>query len=322
MLNSFRLFLLVAFSIGAYFTFNDHHASHKSKRAPTSSTQYQTQCASAGQIALTFDGGPHNANTPAVLDVLQAANVKATFHISTQWISQQLTGAIVRRIQSEGHVVGLRYIPNGNLTTMTIAQVRQDLIDQSMAIYRVINSFPRYIRMPFGQTTAEIDSLITDMGFTATNWNIDSEDYRLCQNTGNYTVAQMVEKYTSEFVRFQNAGNLKGAFIALQSDLCAIRDGVDGVLKSIRDYAYTAVTLDTCFGHGTAYKYAADSFGNPPSGGGGNTRPSTSQRQTTSSTQNQQPTQPIGPLSASQSSVPSVLVSLVAFVATVVGLMM
>ncbi|KAI9143723.1 hypothetical protein BKA69DRAFT_1061145 [Paraphysoderma sedebokerense] len=238
--------------------------SSPSPSAPTSpsttttlptTTQYQTQCASAGQIALTFDGGPHNANTPAVLDVLQAANVKATFHISTQWISQQLTGAIVRRIQSEGHVVGLRYIPNGNLTTMTIAQVRQDLIDQSMAIYRVINSFPRYIRMPFGQTTAEIDSLITDMGFTATNWNIDSEDYRLCQNTGNYTVAQMVEKYTSEFVRFQNAGNLKGAFIALQSDLCAIRDGVDGVLKSIRDYAYTAVTLDTCFGHGTAYKY-------------------------------------------------------------------
>ena len=34
-------------------------------------------------IGLTFDDGPDVTNTPRVLDVLQAKNVKATFFINT-----------------------------------------------------------------------------------------------------------------------------------------------------------------------------------------------------------------------------------------------
>src|ERR1700742_388624 len=53
-------------------------------------------------IALTFDDGP-NANTPAVLDALKAANVKATFFIVGKMA--RAYPEVLARIAAEGHLL-------------------------------------------------------------------------------------------------------------------------------------------------------------------------------------------------------------------------
>lgn len=52
-------------------------------------------------LVLTFDDGPGNRLTPAILDILSAHNVKATFFL----LGRNIAGRepIVRRIQQEGH---------------------------------------------------------------------------------------------------------------------------------------------------------------------------------------------------------------------------
>jgi len=80
-------------------------------------------------VALTFDDGP-NQNTPAVLDALKAANVKATFFIVGKMA--RAYPDILARIAAEGHLLanhsgthpllGNKYIRN---PAALIDQIRQ-----------------------------------------------------------------------------------------------------------------------------------------------------------------------------------------------------
>ena len=58
-----------------------------------------------GKVAyLTFDDGPDDKNTPAVLDVLKEAGVKATFYVTGAQAKAHLE--VLRRIYDEGHAIG------------------------------------------------------------------------------------------------------------------------------------------------------------------------------------------------------------------------
>jgi chitooligosaccharide deacetylase len=57
-------------------------------------------------IYLTFDDGPNPAATPALLDVLAAEQVRATFFLIERHITEE-TAPIVRRISDEGHSIAL-----------------------------------------------------------------------------------------------------------------------------------------------------------------------------------------------------------------------
>jgi peptidoglycan/xylan/chitin deacetylase (PgdA/CDA1 family) len=57
-------------------------------------------------IYLTFDDGPNPDATPAMLDVLRANNVRATFFVIDRYITED-TAPIVARMAAEGHDVAL-----------------------------------------------------------------------------------------------------------------------------------------------------------------------------------------------------------------------
>ena len=57
-------------------------------------------------IYLTYDDGPNPAATPALLDVLAAEGVPATFFLIERHITDA-TAPLVRRIATEGHAIGL-----------------------------------------------------------------------------------------------------------------------------------------------------------------------------------------------------------------------
>jgi chitooligosaccharide deacetylase len=57
-------------------------------------------------IYLTFDDGPNPTATPALLDVLQRENARATFFLIDQHLTEE-TAPLVRRMFAEGHAVAL-----------------------------------------------------------------------------------------------------------------------------------------------------------------------------------------------------------------------
>lgn len=102
-------------------------------------------------IALTFDDGP-NANTPAVLDVLKAENVKATFFIVGRMA--RAYPDVLRRIAAEGHLLanhsathaflGKKYVRHPE---MLINQIRE--VDNYIRPLMPANA-KFYFRAPYG----------------------------------------------------------------------------------------------------------------------------------------------------------------------------
>ena len=102
-------------------------------------------------IALTFDDGP-NQNTPAVLDALKAANVKATFFIVGKMA--RAYPDVLARIAAEGHLLanhsgthpllGKKFVRNPQ---MLIDQIRQ--VDVLIRPLMSANA-KFYFRAPYG----------------------------------------------------------------------------------------------------------------------------------------------------------------------------
>ncbi|MGN6150120.1 MAG: polysaccharide deacetylase family protein [Rhizomicrobium sp.] len=102
-------------------------------------------------IALTFDDGP-NANTSAVLDVLKAQNVKATFFIVGKMAARYPD--VLKRIAAEGHLLanhsathallGKRYVRHPE---MLIEQIRE--VDNYIRPLMPSNA-KFYFRAPYG----------------------------------------------------------------------------------------------------------------------------------------------------------------------------
>lgn len=59
-------------------------------------------------VYLTYDDGPNPTATPALLDVLAAEDVHATFFIIPRYVTEA-TAPIVRRMFDEGHAVALHW---------------------------------------------------------------------------------------------------------------------------------------------------------------------------------------------------------------------
>ncbi|HEY2033733.1 MAG TPA: polysaccharide deacetylase family protein [Rhizomicrobium sp.] len=102
-------------------------------------------------IALTFDDGP-NANTPAVLDVLKAQNVKATFFIVGKMA--RAYPDILRRIAAEGHLLA-NHSATHPLLGKKYVRHPEMLIDQIRAVDDYIRPLMPanakfYFRAPYG----------------------------------------------------------------------------------------------------------------------------------------------------------------------------
>ena len=129
-------------------------------------------------VYLTFDDGPDDKNTPAVLDVLREAGVKATFYVTGR--QAEAHPDVLQRIYDEGHAIGNhsydhRYEKlypdvNGFLAEME----RTDEI-----IYGILGVRPLILRAPggrIGHFTAAYAPAIRANGYVEHDWNVSSAD--------------------------------------------------------------------------------------------------------------------------------------------------
>ncbi len=67
----------------------------------------------SSQYVLTYDDGPHEINTPKILDLLKKHNKKATFFLVTSRINEK-TQPIIKRMLDEGHTIGSHHHDHDN----------------------------------------------------------------------------------------------------------------------------------------------------------------------------------------------------------------
>ncbi len=112
----------------------------------------EDRTAGARGYGLTFDDGPHAQGTPAVLEILAAANVRATFFLVGEQVRRNPT--LAREIVAAGHSIGLHCDRHRNLLRLTPCQVRADLARAQDTIESLSGRAIRLYRPPYGVPNA------------------------------------------------------------------------------------------------------------------------------------------------------------------------
>ncbi len=138
-----------------------------------------SQCHVDGQyIAMTFDDGPHAANTPRLLDMLKQRKIHATFFVIGQNVVEYPD--IMKRIVAEGHEIGSHSWSHPQLSSMSEAGVKDQLQKTHDAIVQTTGITPTLMRPPYGALTARQRAWAHSVwGYKIILWDVDPLDWKV-----------------------------------------------------------------------------------------------------------------------------------------------
>lgn len=204
----------------------------------------QNRCQANGVVALTFDDGPADY-TGQLLNTLSDKKVKATFHLTTQYLTDPNVQETIQRIAGDGHLVGLRTEPSWDLFQMSDDQIKASIARQSQVMAEFLGYQPILIRLPYKKYDDRILRAIESTGAVVSVHNLETYDY-----TGDTN--RILKAYQ---VSLNLAGPGAGSFIAVQHDgVSASVSVVPQVIDLIRSLNYKMIKLDECLGLGDLTK--------------------------------------------------------------------
>ena len=195
----------------------------------TSGFSFSRVPVSGKYIAVTFDDGPHPQNTPRLLDLLRARNIKATFYVIGRNVD--LYPQIVRRTVAEGHEIGNHSYTHRLFTKLSDSEVRSDLTRCRDAIGRAAGVQPRTFRPPYGGLLQrQREMLFAEFGYPTILWNVDPLDWK---RPGPSVVCARILSHTT-------AGSIVLAHDLHGSTVDAMPATLDGLLR--RGFQFVTVS--------------------------------------------------------------------------------
>ncbi|WP_432994623.1 polysaccharide deacetylase family protein [Dactylosporangium sp. CA-233914] len=153
----------------------------------------------SGAFALTYDDGPEEPWTGAILDHLEALGAAATFFV----IGDKIEGreALLRRAVALGCGVEVHAWGHTAMTEQDPPRVSAEIERTAGLIAGVTGAQPRFVRPPFGAVNAEVLARIRDCGLIPAFWSVHAADW--------------TSPGTDAIVRGVGAGLRRGAVVLL-----------------------------------------------------------------------------------------------------------
>ncbi|MEG0423790.1 MAG: polysaccharide deacetylase family protein [Erysipelotrichaceae bacterium] len=125
-------------------------------------------------VALTFDDGPCNEFTEAILDCLKEHHGVATFYV----LGSRLKGneTLLQRMILEGSEIGNHSFNHYQLTTLSKEKLEMEIQSTQSAIYKITGQEAKTLRPPYGSYNKDIMKLLPKHRIVT--WTLDSEDWR------------------------------------------------------------------------------------------------------------------------------------------------
>lgn len=119
--------------------------------------------------ALTFDDGPDPLGTPAVLDALEAAEIRATFFL----VGEQLMRhhAIAREAAARGHELALHGFEHVEHDGLRPQAARDDLARALGSFEAATGRRPRFFRPPYGRFSEASYAACAHLGLEPVYWS-------------------------------------------------------------------------------------------------------------------------------------------------------
>ena len=154
------------------------------------------------QVTLTFDNGPEPAVTPRVLDILEAADIKATFFVLGSKLADKKRRALAKRAHAEGHWIGnhtwSHALPLGRLTdpSRAVSEIveTEGLIDELAHPDRLFRPFGGGGELgPHLLSSAAVDILKKEK-MTCVLWNAIPRDWEDPRGWAEVAMAQCLSQ--------------------------------------------------------------------------------------------------------------------------------
>ncbi|WLQ32394.1 polysaccharide deacetylase family protein [Streptomyces castrisilvae] len=131
--------------------------------------------ACTGYVGLTFDDGPSNDHTPALLNALRQNGLRATMFNEGQFAASY-PGQVQAEINA-GMWVGNHSYTHPHLIQQSQAQIDSEVSRTQQAIAGAGGGTPKLFRPPYGETNSTLKAVEAKYGLTEVIWDVDSQDW-------------------------------------------------------------------------------------------------------------------------------------------------
>lgn len=126
-------------------------------------------------IYLTFDDGYSAKNTEKILNTLKEKNVKATFFIEGEFLTQN--PILVNRIAEEQTLANHTF-SHKDITKMSDMAFRKDILQFEEEAFKITGKrVTKYFRPPMGFINSYKLSILTELNYTVFKWDVSYYDY-------------------------------------------------------------------------------------------------------------------------------------------------
>ena len=139
------------------------------------------------KIALSFDDGPHPAYTEQLLDGLKKRGVKASFFVTGEHAA--LHPDIIRRMSSEGHLIGNHTYTHIQLNGSNREQFKEELLHTNEVIAEITGEEVLYVRPPYGSWDKTLEA---ELNMFPVLWTVDPLDW--CSSSVSDIVRRVVRE--------------------------------------------------------------------------------------------------------------------------------
>lgn len=128
------------------------------------------------EVALTYDDGPNDVATDALLDLLARHNARATFFMIGRFVRQR--PEIVRRVHAAGHLIGNHTDTHPWLSFQSSRVIREELRACNQALEDVLGAPVHYLRPPHGARRPAVFQIAAELGLKIVQWNAMGYDWQ------------------------------------------------------------------------------------------------------------------------------------------------
>ncbi len=133
-------------------------------------------------VALSFDDGPNNTTTVHMLDVLKKHDVKASFFVIGNNITDE-SAKVMKRAHDEGHDIENHSLTHSAMSQLTADSIQKEIAATSALVERFAGETPVFFRPPYinvNQTMYDAVSLGFICGLGCEDWEEKvTEDMRV-----------------------------------------------------------------------------------------------------------------------------------------------
>ena len=130
----------------------------------------------SGAVCLTFDDGPHEVHTPALLDLLRENGIHASFFVIGERAARY--PELMRRIADEGHTIAHHTYTHGEPHNVSAAVLDAEILQCDAAFTAAGVSAVRVFRPPYGKLSAAKLAVVWRARLTVVLWSRDSKDWQ------------------------------------------------------------------------------------------------------------------------------------------------